>query len=145
MGIAKFFKHMLTVLFQLKYKSCYSAEIIFDPMSGYSRGYGFVRFWSRRDRDRAFSEMQGEYCGDRAMRIGPALRRRGFNCRQFSAIRFCQCGRIFPWKAGPIFRARKNGTNERRQDVGLRSSMNVRRKHGFPPFTVTRGSNISSR
>ena len=87
-------EHMFTVLFQLKYKSCYSAEMIFDPISGYSCGYGFVRFWSRWDRDRAFSEMQGVYCGDRAMRIRSAFRRRRFVGRPFPAIRFCSCGRI---------------------------------------------------
>jgi len=96
--------------------------------------------WSRRDRDRAFSEMQGEYCGGRPMRIRPALRRRGFNGRPFSAIRFCHCEQIFPWNAGPTFRARKNGTNEMRQGgVGLRSSTDVRRKHSFLHFAATRG------
>lgn len=43
-----------------------------DPMSGISRGYGFVRFSDEMDQQRALTEMQGVYCGARPMRISTA-------------------------------------------------------------------------
>jgi len=138
-------EHMLTVIFQLKYKSCYSAEIVFDPISGYSRGYGFVQFLSRWDRDCALFEMQDVYCGKRAMRIRPALRRRKFNGRSFSAIAFWPCGWIVPWNTSTTVRARINETNEMRQgSADLRSSMDVGRNHVFHHFANLRWSNVPS-
>ena len=43
-----------------------------DPISGMSRGYGFVRFSEESDQQRALTEMQGVYCGNRPMRISTA-------------------------------------------------------------------------
>ena len=43
-----------------------------DPISGMSRGYGFVRFAEEADQQRALTEMQGVYCGNRPMRISTA-------------------------------------------------------------------------
>ena len=43
-----------------------------DPISGMSRGYGFVRFADEADQQRALNEMQGVYCGNRPMRISTA-------------------------------------------------------------------------
>ena len=43
-----------------------------DPISGMSRGYGFVRFSVEGDQQRALNEMQGVYCGNRPMRISTA-------------------------------------------------------------------------
>ena len=43
-----------------------------DPISGMSRGYGFVRFSDESDQQRALTEMQGVYCGNRPMRISTA-------------------------------------------------------------------------
>ena len=43
-----------------------------DPISGMSRGYGFVRFADESDQQRALTEMQGVYCGNRPMRISTA-------------------------------------------------------------------------
>lgn len=43
-----------------------------DPISGLSRGYGFVRFSDDQDQQRALTEMQGVYCGNRPMRISTA-------------------------------------------------------------------------
>ncbi|KAK0655298.1 hypothetical protein B0T16DRAFT_308761, partial [Cercophora newfieldiana] len=51
------------------------AKIITDPMSGQSRGYGFVRFGDETEQQRALIEMQGVYCGNRAMRISTANRK----------------------------------------------------------------------
>jgi RNA recognition motif-containing protein len=43
-----------------------------DPISGLSRGYGFVRFSSEQEQQQALVDMQGVYCGNRPMRISTA-------------------------------------------------------------------------
>jgi RNA recognition motif-containing protein len=63
---------VLVQLFQNKYQSTKSAKIMSDPISGMSRGYGFVRFASEEDQQKALTEMQGVYCGNRPMRISTA-------------------------------------------------------------------------
>ncbi|KAL5429374.1 hypothetical protein PMIN04_000178 [Paraphaeosphaeria minitans] len=63
---------VLVQLFQNKYQSCKSAKIMSDPISGMSRGYGFVRFTDEADQQKALTEMQGVYCGNRPMRISTA-------------------------------------------------------------------------
>ena len=63
---------VLVSLFQNRFPSCKSAKIMTDPISGMSRGYGFVRFSDQQDQDRALTEMQGVYCGNRPMRISTA-------------------------------------------------------------------------
>lgn len=65
-------EYVLVSLFQSRYPSCKSAKIMTDPMSGISRGYGFVRFSDEMDQQRALTEMQGVYCGARPMRISTA-------------------------------------------------------------------------
>lgn len=52
--------------------SCKSAKIMLDPITGVSRGYGFVRFTDETDQQRALIEMHGLYCLSRPMRISPA-------------------------------------------------------------------------
>ncbi|KAF9067660.1 hypothetical protein BDP27DRAFT_1296025 [Rhodocollybia butyracea] len=52
--------------------SCKSAKIMLDPITGVSRGYGFVRFTDESDQQRALIEMHGLYCLSRPMRISPA-------------------------------------------------------------------------
>lgn len=42
--------------------SCKSAKIMLDPVTGVSRGYGFVRFTDEGDQQRALIEMHGLYC-----------------------------------------------------------------------------------
>jgi RNA recognition motif-containing protein len=63
---------MLVSVFQQRYSSCKSAKIMTDPMTGMSRGYGFVRFADESEQQRALIEMQGLYCGNRPMRISTA-------------------------------------------------------------------------
>ncbi|KAH8890427.1 RNA-binding domain-containing protein [Thozetella sp. PMI_491] len=72
---------VLVSLFQSRFPSCKSAKIMTDAMTGQSRGYGFVRFASEEDQQRALVEMQGVYCGNRPMRIStatPKTRSHGF-------------------------------------------------------------------
>jgi RNA recognition motif-containing protein len=59
-------------LFKSKFTSTKSAKIMSDPISGLSRGYGFVRFADEGDQQKALTEMQGVYCGNRPMRISTA-------------------------------------------------------------------------
>ncbi|MCJ1311073.1 hypothetical protein MMC25_004743 [Agyrium rufum] len=63
---------VLVSLFQSRFASCKSAKIMTDPISGMSRGYGFVRFSEESEQTRALQEMQGVYCGNRPMRISTA-------------------------------------------------------------------------
>jgi RNA recognition motif-containing protein len=65
-------EYVLVSLFQSRFNSCKSAKIMTDPISGMSRGYGFVRFSDEGDQQRALTEMQGVYCGNRPMRISTA-------------------------------------------------------------------------
>ncbi|KAI9771176.1 MAG: hypothetical protein M1840_002527 [Geoglossum simile] len=65
-------EYVLVSLFQSRFPSCKSAKIMTDPISGMSRGYGFVRFSEEADQQRALTEMQGVYCGNRPMRISTA-------------------------------------------------------------------------
>ena len=65
-------EYVLMSLFQSKFNSTKSAKIMSDPISGLSRGYGFVRFADEADQQKALTEMQGVYCGNRPMRISTA-------------------------------------------------------------------------
>ncbi|BFZ53261.1 hypothetical protein PYCC9005_000284 [Savitreella phatthalungensis] len=65
-------EYHLVSLFRQRYESCKAAKIMTDPLSGLSRGYGFVRFADEVDQQRALTEMQGVYCGNRPMRISTA-------------------------------------------------------------------------
>uniref|UniRef100_A0A0D9VHB6 RRM domain-containing protein n=1 Tax=Leersia perrieri TaxID=77586 RepID=A0A0D9VHB6_9ORYZ len=67
---------MLMGLFASKYRSVKGAKVIIDANTGRSRGYGFVRFGDDSDKTRAMTEMNGEYCSTRQIRIGPATPRR---------------------------------------------------------------------
>ncbi|KAK7005552.1 hypothetical protein R3P38DRAFT_2647853 [Favolaschia claudopus] len=54
------------------FASCKSAKIMLDPVTGVSRGYGFVRFTDEADQQRALIEMHGLYCLSRPMRVSLA-------------------------------------------------------------------------
>ncbi|KDR76627.1 hypothetical protein GALMADRAFT_452421 [Galerina marginata CBS 339.88] len=49
--------------------SCKSAKVILDPVTGISRGYGFVRFADEGDQQRAMVEMHGVYCLSRPSEV----------------------------------------------------------------------------
>ncbi|KAJ1559276.1 hypothetical protein HK405_011288 [Cladochytrium tenue] len=63
---------VLMSTFQSRYESCKTAKVVTDAMTGMSRGYGFVRFSNEIEQQRAMTEMQGQYCGARPMRISAA-------------------------------------------------------------------------
>ncbi|KAI0538112.1 hypothetical protein GGR58DRAFT_526732 [Xylaria digitata] len=76
---------VLVALFQARFPSCKSAKIMTDQQTGQSRGYGFVRFSNEEDQQRALTEMQGVYCGNRPMRVSPATpKNRGHQANHYS-------------------------------------------------------------
>ncbi|KAI8470821.1 MAG: hypothetical protein J3K34DRAFT_508565 [Monoraphidium minutum] len=66
---------VLMEAFRQFYPSVTSAKVITDPSTGRSKGYGFVRFTSEPERDRAL-EMQGFNLGGRPIRVSLATARR---------------------------------------------------------------------
>ena len=52
-------------------------QVITDPGTQRSKGYGFVRFSVEADRDRALHEMQGCFISSRAIRVSLATAKRG--------------------------------------------------------------------
>ena len=58
--------------FQARYVSCKTGKVILNPVTGLSKGYGFVRFTDESEQQRAMTEMQGQYCGSAPIRIMPA-------------------------------------------------------------------------
>ncbi|XP_078429753.1 polyadenylate-binding protein RBP47-like [Wolffia australiana] len=67
---------LLQELFSAKYPSVKGAKVVVDPNTGRSKGYGFVRFGEESEKSRAITEMNGEFCSSRAMRIGAATPRK---------------------------------------------------------------------
>ncbi|TQD92193.1 hypothetical protein C1H46_022231 [Malus baccata] len=64
--------YMLQETFQTNYPSVRGAKVVTDPNTGRSKGYGFVKFADETERNRAMSEMNGQYCSSRPMRISAA-------------------------------------------------------------------------
>lgn len=50
----------------------FSLQVISDPATGRSKGYGFVRFGSEAERDRALADMNGVYISTRPIRVSIA-------------------------------------------------------------------------
>ncbi|CAH8386699.1 unnamed protein product [Eruca vesicaria subsp. sativa] len=67
---------LLQELFTERYPSVKSAKVVIDSNTGRSKGYGFVRFGDESERSRALTEMNGEYCSNRQMRVGIATPKR---------------------------------------------------------------------
>ncbi|KAI9207629.1 uncharacterized protein BJ171DRAFT_278644 [Polychytrium aggregatum] len=63
---------LLLQTFQNRYTSTRSAKVVTDPLTGMSRGYGFVRFGEEADQQRSLQEMQGQVIGSRPIRISLA-------------------------------------------------------------------------
>ena len=63
---------ILQETFASKYSSVKAAKVVYDPNTGCSKGYGFVRFGDDNERSQAMTDMNGVYCSSRPMRIGAA-------------------------------------------------------------------------
>lgn len=64
--------YVLQENFRQFFPSVRSAKVITDPLTGKSKGYGFVRFGSETERDRALSEMNGHFLSSRPIRVSLA-------------------------------------------------------------------------
>ncbi|KAG8081215.1 hypothetical protein GUJ93_ZPchr0007g5907 [Zizania palustris] len=63
---------MLHHVFKSRYPSVKSAKVIWDRVTGRSKGYGFVLFGDVNEHRQAMTEMNGAYCSTMPMRIRPA-------------------------------------------------------------------------
>ncbi|GMY31285.1 polyadenylate-binding protein RBP45C-like [Fagus crenata] len=64
--------YLLQETFKGVYSSVKGAKVVTDRATGRSKGYGFVRFGDEGEQLRCMTEMNGQYCSTRPMRIGPA-------------------------------------------------------------------------
>ncbi|XP_057550934.1 polyadenylate-binding protein RBP47B' [Amaranthus tricolor] len=64
--------YLLQETFRAHYPSVRGAKVVTDPSTGRSKGYGFVKFADEMERNRAMTEMNGQYCLSRPMRISAA-------------------------------------------------------------------------
>jgi RNA recognition motif-containing protein len=67
----------ITSVFRLRYPSVTGMKIVNDPISGISKGYGFIKFGSEREASVALDEMQGVYIGSKPIRMSKAAPKRG--------------------------------------------------------------------
>ncbi|AET41307.1 Nam8p Ecym_8010 [Eremothecium cymbalariae DBVPG len=56
-------------LFISRYSSTLNAKIVFDQVTGVSKGYGFVKFGNEAEQQRSLVEMQGVFLNGRAIRV----------------------------------------------------------------------------
>jgi RNA recognition motif-containing protein len=62
----------LLEFFSEKYPSAYFARIIYDPVTKYSKSYGFVEFSNATEAQRAITEMTGMILAGRMIRVSNA-------------------------------------------------------------------------
>ena len=53
------------------------AKIIVDPVTRYSKGYGFVKFGNHDEAQKAIVEMQGKYLLTKPMKLNYAASKKG--------------------------------------------------------------------
>lgn len=76
---------LLHETFASRYPSVKGAKVVVDSSTGRSKGYGFVRFSDENEKSQAMTEMHGEYCSSRAMRIGVATPKKPSALQQYSS------------------------------------------------------------
>nr|XP_009772575.1 PREDICTED: polyadenylate-binding protein RBP45-like isoform X2 [Nicotiana sylvestris] len=69
--------YMLQETFRVNYPSVRGAKVVTDRATGRTKGYGFVKFGDESEQLRAMTEMNGQFCSTRPMRIGPAANKKG--------------------------------------------------------------------
>lgn len=79
---------LLYETFAGRYPSVKSAKVVFDTNTGCSKGYGFVRFGDEGERTRAMTEMNGQYCSSRPMRVGVATPKKPPTQQQYGQQQF---------------------------------------------------------
>lgn len=63
-----------------------AVQVITDAGSGRSKGYGFVRFASEAERDKALTEMNGHFLSNRPIRVSLATAKKNANTTTASAV-----------------------------------------------------------
>ncbi|KAF5178598.1 Polyadenylate-binding protein rbp45 [Thalictrum thalictroides] len=74
--------YMLQETFRGAYPSVKGAKVVTDRITGRSKGYGFVKFADGNEQMRAMTEMNGQFCSTRPMRIGPATNKKNMGGQQ---------------------------------------------------------------
>lgn len=78
--------YLLQETFRAHYPSVRGAKVVTDPSTGRSKGYGFVKFADETERNRAMTEMNGQYCLSRPMRISAATPKKSPGIQQPYAV-----------------------------------------------------------
>uniref|UniRef100_A0A804UEG9 RRM domain-containing protein n=1 Tax=Zea mays TaxID=4577 RepID=A0A804UEG9_MAIZE len=73
---------MLEDVFRAKYPSVRGANVVVDRMTGWPKGFGFVRFGDLNEQARAMTEMNGMLLSTRQMRIGAAANKKNRDAQQ---------------------------------------------------------------
>jgi nucleolysin TIA-1/TIAR len=59
------------------------ARVMFDAITGRTRGFGFVAFSRKEDAEQAIAKMNGEWLGSRAIRVNWANQKNSVSCLEF--------------------------------------------------------------
>jgi RNA recognition motif-containing protein len=67
---------MLSAAFSKRYPSVIQAKIIVDPVTRYSKGYGFIKFSNAEEAQRAIQEMNGKMLLTKPMKLNYAAQKK---------------------------------------------------------------------
>ncbi len=67
-------------------------QVITDPLTGRSKGYGFVRFGNEAERDRSLTEMSGHVINSRPIRVSIATAKKSQTAALVSLL--CSRGKV---------------------------------------------------
>ena len=77
---------MISSFFQPPLICCILTQVITDPLTGRSKGYGFVRFGNEAERDRSLTEMSGHIINSRPIRVSVATAKKSQNSAMVSTV-----------------------------------------------------------
>ncbi|KAL9659638.1 hypothetical protein QQ045_024446 [Rhodiola kirilowii] len=80
--------YLLQETFRQHYPSIKGAKVVTDKMTGRTKGYGFVKFGDESEQQRAMTEMNGQLCSSRPMRIGAAAKQNTPVGQQFPKVSY---------------------------------------------------------
>ncbi|XP_008646958.1 polyadenylate-binding protein RBP47A [Zea mays] len=86
---------MLEDVFRAKYPSVRRANVVVDRMTGWPKGYGFVRFGDLNEQAHAMTEMNGMLLSTRQMRIGATANKKNRDAQQTYATDGMYLSNIF--------------------------------------------------
>uniref|UniRef100_A0A7N0UE88 RRM domain-containing protein n=2 Tax=Kalanchoe fedtschenkoi TaxID=63787 RepID=A0A7N0UE88_KALFE len=80
--------YVLQETFRQLYPSVKGAKVVTDKLTGRTKGYGFVKFGDESEQQRAMTEMNGQLCSSRPMRIGAAANKNTPTGQQFPKVSY---------------------------------------------------------